>query len=77
MATTRGWKLPVEVIRSWRWRCLGEGTSAMGSELWIASDNGAGLTRLSKSPENLVDRHDLRHDCGSPVLPVHAIDDNC
>lgn len=77
MATTKGWKLPVEVICGWRWRCLGEGVSITGSELWFASDNGGGLTRLSENTENFVDRHDLRHDCGSPVLPVHAIEDKC
>ena len=75
MATVRGWKLPVELIRDWHWRCLGDGVSAMGAELWLANDNGGGLTRLSDSRENFVDRHDLRHDCGSPVLPVTSIED--
>ena len=74
--TTRGWKLPVDLIREWRWRCLGDGASITGSELCFASGNGGGLTRLSESADQFVDRHDLRHDCGSPVLPVHAIEDD-
>jgi len=75
MATTRGWKLPVDLIRDWRWRCLGDGLSAMGAELWISDGNGGGLVRLSGIADKLVDRYDLRHACGSPVLPVSARED--
>ena len=73
--TSKGWKLPVELICDWRWRCLGDGLSITGSELWFTNGNGGGLARLAESADKFVDRHDLRHDCGSPVLPVHAIDD--
>jgi hypothetical protein len=47
-----------------------------GSELWFANGNGGGLVRLSESTDEFVDRQNLRHDCGSPVLAVHAIDDD-
>jgi hypothetical protein len=75
MASTRGWKLPVDLIRDWRWRCLGDGLSIAGADLWIGNGNGGGLVRLSESADKLVDRYDLRHACGSPVLPVSARED--
>ena len=75
VVTTRGWKLPVELICDWCWRCLGDGLLAMGAELWISDGNGGGLVRLSESRDKFVDRHDLRHACGSPVLPVSGTED--
>jgi hypothetical protein len=75
MATPGGWKLPVELVRDWRWRCLGEGLSATGAELWLSDGNGGGLVRLSERTDTFVERHDLRHVCGSPVLPLSASED--
>lgn len=65
-----GWSIKAELVRNWRWRCLDEDILVPGSELCIVNSNNGLLVRLADSGATQVERDDLRHACGGPVVPV-------
>lgn len=68
------WSLSIELVQQWRWRCLKEGMLVPGSELCIANPDSGRMTRLTESGGDVVPRSELRHHCGSRVLPVTPLE---
>jgi hypothetical protein len=69
-AMSGGWSIDVELACKWSWRCLDEDILVPGRELRVADPESGGLVRLTESGANRVERDDLRHTCGGPVIPV-------
>lgn len=68
------WRVSVELVQQWRWRCLEEGILVPGSELCVASPGSGRMVGLTESGGDSVPRNELRHGCGSRVLPVTPLE---
>jgi hypothetical protein len=62
--------ISVPLILGWLWRCVNEGVLFPGSVLHIAELADGQLKSLTEVSLDEVSRDDLRHRCGSRVIPV-------
>ena len=65
-----GWGVEVQLVRKWLWRCLDEDILVPGYELCILDPCRGPLVHLPERGASRVERNDLRHTCGGPVVPV-------
>lgn len=67
---TSEWSISVPLILGWRWRCVNEGVVVPGSVLHVAEFGNGRLKPLVEIGLDQVSRNDLRHRCGSRVVPL-------